>query len=263
LTASPLDRSTAPRSATRVVGFALRAASFLLFLAIWEIAARWAGARNLPTIEAVAAALLDELARGELLHQLGVTLGRVLAAFIIAMALGSAFGLAMARWRALDLLFDGWVVLLLNLPALVIAVLAYVWFGLTDAAAIGAVAVNKLPLVAMTMREGGRSLAGELAEMATVFHLGRWRRFRHVVAPQLAPFLLVATRSGLSLIWKIVLVVELLGRSDGVGFKLQLYFQLFDVPHILAYALAFAAIVQAIEWGLLQPLERRIGRWRR
>jgi NitT/TauT family transport system permease protein len=262
LTASDLDRPAAPRSATFVVGLVLRAASFALFLAIWEISARWAGSRTLPTIEAVAAALLDELARGELLHQLGVTLGRVLAAFLVAMAVGGAIGLAMARWRALDLLLDGWVVLLLNLPALVIAVLAYVWFGLTEAAAIGAVAVNKLPLVAMTMREGGRSLSRDLAEMATVFRLGHWRRFRHVVAPQLAPFLLVATRSGLSLIWKIVLVVELLGRSDGVGFKLQLYFQLFDVPHILAYALAFAAVVQAIEWGLLQPLERRVGRWR-
>jgi NitT/TauT family transport system permease protein len=246
-----------------VVGIVLRAASLALFLAIWEIIARWAGAKTLPTIEAVAAALLDELARGELLHQLSVTLGRVFAAFVVAMAIGSALGLAMARWRVFDLLLDAWVVLLLNLPALVIAVLAYVWFGLTDAAAIGAVAVNKLPLVAMTMREGGRSQSPELAEMATVFRLGRWRRFRHVVVPQLVPFLLVATRSGLSLIWKIVLVVELLGRSDGVGFKLQLYFQLFDVPHILAYALAFAAIVQAIEWGLLQPLERRVGSWRR
>jgi NitT/TauT family transport system permease protein len=263
LTASDLDRQTAPRRATFVVGIVLRAASFALFLAIWEISARWAGSRTLPTIEAVAAALFDELARGELLHQLGVTLGRVFAAFVVAMAVGGALGLAMARWRAFDLVLDGWVVLLLNLPALVIAVLAYVWFGLTEAAAIGAVAVNKLPLVAMTMREGGRSLSHDLSEMAIVFRLGRWRRFRHVVAPQLAPFLLVATRSGLSLIWKIVLVVELLGRSDGVGFKLQLYFQLFDVPHILAYAFAFAAIVQVIEWGLLQPLERRVGRWRR
>jgi NitT/TauT family transport system permease protein len=257
------DAPTAPRSPAIAVGIALRAVSFALFLVFWEVIARWAGAKTLPTIEAVAAALLDELARGELLHQLGVTLGRVLAAFLIAMTVGSALGLAMARWRAFDLLLDGWVVLLLNLPALVIAVLAYVWFGLTEAAAIGAVAVNKLPLVAMTMREGGRSQARELSEMAAVFRLGRWRRFRHVVAPQLVPFILVATRSGLSLIWKIVLVVELLGRSDGVGFKLQLYFQLFDVPHILAYALAFAAIVQAIEWGLLQPLERRVGSWRR
>ena len=263
MTASELDRPTAPRPATFVVGVVLRAASFALFLLIWELAARWAGARSLPTIEAVAAALIDELASGELIHQLGVTLARVLAAFVVAMALGSALGLAMARWRAFDLLLDGWVVLLLNLPALVIAVLAYVWFGLTEAAAIGAVAVNKLPLVAMTMREGGRSLARDLSEMAIVFRLGRWRRFRHVVAPQLAPFLLVATRSGLSLIWKIVLVVELLGRSNGVGFKLQLFFQLFDVPHILAYAFAFAAVVQVIEWGLLQPLERRVGRWRR
>jgi len=265
LTASDLDRSPVPmpRAASLGVGILLRAASFVLLLAIWEIAARSAGSKTLPTIEAVAAALLDELARGELLHHLAVTLGRVFAAFTLAMAFGSALGLAMARWRALDLVLDGWVVLLLNLPALVIAVLAYVWFGLTEAAAIGAVVINKLPLVAMTMREGGRSLARELAEMATVFRLSRWRRFRHVTTPQLLPFFLVSARSGLSLIWKIVLVVELLGRSDGVGFKLQLYFQLFDVPHILAYALAFAAIVQLIEWGLLQPLERRAGAWRR
>ncbi|MBV8651226.1 MAG: ABC transporter permease subunit, partial [Alphaproteobacteria bacterium] len=154
-------------------------------------------------------------------------------------------------------------VLLLNLPALVIAILAYVWFGLTEAAAIGAVTMNKLPLVAMTMREGARTLDRDLNEMATVFRFGAWRRFRHVVAPQLAPFFLISARSGLSLIWKIVLLVELLGRSDGIGFLIQLYFQLFDVPRILACALAFVAVVQLIEWGVLQPLEHRAGAWRR
>jgi NitT/TauT family transport system permease protein len=59
-----------------------------------------------------------------------------------------------------------------------------------------------------------------------------------------------------------VLVVELLGRSDGVGFQIQVYFQLFDVAHILAYALAFILIVQLIEWAALQPLERRAARWK-
>jgi NitT/TauT family transport system permease protein len=187
----------------------------------------------------------------------------VLVAFVVAMGLGAALGLAMGRWRRVDLLLDGWIVVLLNLPALVIAVLFYVWFGLTDAAAVGAVALNKLPLVAMTMREGARSLERDYAEMAEVFRVTHWRRFRYVVVPQLVPFLLVATRSGLALVWKIVLVVELLGRSDGIGFQLQLYFQLFDVPRILAYALAFVAVVQLIEWGVLQPLEHRALRWRR
>jgi NitT/TauT family transport system permease protein len=241
----------------------VRAASFGLLVAAWEIAARWSGLRALPSVEAIAAAMGDEVLRGDLMLHLAVTLWRVAASFAIAMGLGAALGLAMGRWRSFDLVFDGWVVLLLNMPALVVTVLAYVWFGLTEAAAIGAVAFNKLPLVAVTMREGARSLEPDYAEMATVFRLGAWRRFRHVVVPQLAPFFLVSARSGLSLIWKIVLVVELLGRSDGIGFKLQLYFQLFDVPRILACALAFVAVVQLIEWTIMQPLERRIGAWRR
>jgi NitT/TauT family transport system permease protein len=217
----------------------------------------------LPPVDTVATALVAAVESGDLLRHLGITLARSAAAFAMAMAAGTALGLAMGRWRSFDLVCDGWVVLLLNLPALVIAVLAYVWFGLTEAAAIGAVALNKLPLVAVTMREGARTLDRDYAELATLYRFGRWKRFRHVIVPQLAPFFMVAARSGLSLIWKIVLVVELLGRSDGIGFKLQLYFQLFDVPDILAYALAFAGVVQLIEWGILQPIERRAGSWRR
>jgi NitT/TauT family transport system permease protein len=230
---------------------------------MWEIAAQATGSSTLPSVGTVASAALAAAGSGDLFYQLGITLARSAAAFVMAMAAGTALGLAMGRWRTLDLVFDGWVVMLLNLPVLVISVLAYVWFGLTEAAAIGAVALNKLPLVVVTLREGARSLDRDYGEMATIYRFGRWKRFRHVVAPQLAPFFLVAARSGLSLIWKIVLVVELLGRSNGIGFKLQLYFQLFDVPDILAYALAFAGIVQLIEWGVLRPMERRAQSWRR
>jgi ABC-type nitrate/sulfonate/bicarbonate transport system ATPase subunit len=56
----------------------------------------------------------------------------------------------------------------------------------------------------------------------------------HVVLRQLAPYLAAAARSGLSLVWKIVLIVELLGRPNGVGFEIGVAFQLFDVTRILA-----------------------------
>ena len=95
-----------------------------------------------------------------------------------------------------------------------------------------------------------------LEEMAASFRMPRWRVLRHVVMPQLMPYVFAAARSGLALIWKIVLVVELLGRSNGVGFQIQIYFQLFDVTMILAYTLAFVLVVQIIEWAALQPLER-------
>jgi NitT/TauT family transport system permease protein len=92
--------------------------------------------------------------------------------------------------------------------------------------------------------------------------MGAWARMRHVVLPQLAPYLAAAARSGLSLVWKIVLIVELLGRPNGVGFEIGVAFQLFDVTRILAYALAFVAVMLAIETFLVQPLERHVARWR-
>jgi len=233
------------------------------FLLLWEVAARLAGSRLLPTASAVVAMMAHEAASGDLLFNLGITLLRVAASFAIAMVLGTALGLALGVWRWLDLAFDSWLIVLLNMPALVLIVLMYVWFGLNEPTAVIAVALNKLPSTAVTVREGARALDRGLMEMAQSYRMGRLATLRHVVLPQLHPYLFAAARSGLAIIWKIVLVVELLGRSNGVGFAIEAYFQLFDVTRILAYTLAFILVVQAIEWGLWQPLERRANRWRR
>jgi len=245
------------------VALAERTASLLVLLVAWEAAARWARSRLFPGPGSVLTTIVDEAVHGGLLHDLGATLSRVAVAFALAMVIGTVLGIAMARSRAIDTLLDSSIVLLLNLPALVIAVLLYIWLGLTEAAAIAAVTFSKLPTVVVTLREGARTLDRDLADMAQSFRLGFWRTFRHVTLPQLSPFFLVASRTGLALIWKIVLVVELLGRPDGIGYAIQVFFQLFDVRRLIAYSLAFVAVVLAVEWGVLQPLERRLARWRR
>ena len=237
--------------------------SLLTLLLLWQFTAGLAESRVLPPPLEVLEVMLAALASGELLYHLGITLARVAASFLLAMAFGVALGIAMGRSKPLDRVLDGWLILFLNLPALVTIILCYVWFGLIEAAAVAAVAINKIPNVVVTLREGARALDPNYLEMARSFRLGRMQTLRHVVLPQLVPFIVAAARSGLALIWKIVLVVELLGRSSGVGFQLSIYFQLFDVASILAYTFAFVAVVQAIELGLLQPLERRVNRWRR
>jgi len=233
-----------------------------VFLLAWQIAAELAHSRLLPTVTAVLAAMVQQTETGALPWNLAITLGRVAASFALSLLLGSSLGIAMGRSRRLDLWLDNAVTVLLNLPALVLIVLLYVWFGLNEVSAIAAVALNKLPNTVVTMREGARALDPALTEMAHSFRMSRWRTLRHVVLPQLTPYFFAASRSGLALIWKIVLVVELLGRSNGVGFQIQIYFQLFDVTLILAYTLAFILVVQLIEWGAVQPLERRALRWR-
>jgi NitT/TauT family transport system permease protein len=240
------------------------AASLAGFVALWWLGALLYGnPKLLPTPPDVVTALIAAAKTGALFSNLAITLFRVAASFLLAMTIGSALGIFMGMSPTADRLLGPWVVLFLNLPALVIIMLCYVWFGLIEAAAVAAVAINKIPNVAVTMREGAATLSRDLAEMAAIYRFGRWKTLRHVVLPQLAPYFAAAARSGLALVWKIVLVVELLGRPDGVGFELQTAFQLWDVAAILAYALAFGMIVQAIELGVLQPWERLVNRWRR
>ena len=119
--------------------------SVLGFLLVWYVAAEIAHSRLLPGPVAVLHYIVDETLHGDLLPELGITLWRVLASFVLAMAIGSVVGLAMGQSPALNRVLDPWLIVLLNLPALVVIILAYVWFGLNEAAAIGAVALNKIP----------------------------------------------------------------------------------------------------------------------
>jgi ABC-type nitrate/sulfonate/bicarbonate transport system permease component len=239
-----------------------RFSSLLLLVLIWYVAALWWQNSMLPTPNRVVAVIWQEMQSGQLWYHLSATLMRVWIAFVIAMLIGSIVGIVMGRSRITNQFLDSWLIVFLNIPALVIIILAYVWFGLEEVTAIFAIAVNKIPNVVVTMREGARTLDEEYQEMAHSFNLSRRKTLLYITLPQLLPFFAVAARSGISLIWKIVLVVELLGRSNGVGFQLHLYFQLFDVTGILAYSLSFIAIMLIIEYGLLQPLERRSNRWR-
>lgn len=236
--------------------------SFALIVVAWAIGSWFGDSRIFPGPLAVATFVVTETIHGELLYHLGVTLTRVAAALVIAMFIGSVAGLAMGRSKMANGLLDPWLILFLNIPALVIIILAYVWVGLNETAAIAAVAINKIPNVVVVLREGARSLDRGLDEMAITFRMTSFQKLRHVVIPQLQPYFAVALRSGISLIWKIVLVVELLGRSNGVGFQLHTYFTLFDVTGILGYTFAFILVMLLVEFLLVQPLERRATRWR-
>jgi NitT/TauT family transport system permease protein len=237
--------------------------SLLAFLSVWQGIALALDSTLLPSPLAVLGVFWLELVSGQLTYHLGATLIRLIVSFTIAMLLGSAIGLALGRNKKLDAFFDNWLVIFLNIPALVMIILCYVWFGLNEASAILAVVINKLPNVVVTVREGARTLDQDLLDMARCYRLSSLNTLRHVVWPQLHPFLMSATRSGLALIWKIILIVELLGRNNGVGFQLHLYFQLFDVASILAYSIAFVVVIQGIEYTILKPLDKKSHRWRR
>ena len=240
----------------------VRILSFVLLILVWEVLALLVKSDVLPTPNTVLIIFFNDMIYGEMLYHLGITLWRVLLAFTIAMLIGTGLGIAMGSKKNLNIMLDGWHILLLNTPALVIIILCYVWFGLNEIAAITAVSLNKIPNVLVTIREGTRAIDRKILEVADVFKVSYKKKFINFFLPQLYPFIMAAARGGISLIWKIVLVVELLGRSNGIGFKLNEFFNLFDIASLFAYTLSFVTVMIFVEYAIISPIERRLNKWR-
>ena len=96
------------------------------FVVLWALTAWLLQSPLLPTPANVLDTMVRESASGELWHHLGATLARVVVAFVLAMAIGTAIGIVMGRSQTTNALFDPLLVLLLNLPALVTIILMYV-----------------------------------------------------------------------------------------------------------------------------------------
>ena len=204
---------------------------------IWEISSRLLEVDLLPGPESVFVKIIEELNNEELIFHTSITLKRVFISFCIAMLIGSFFGIYMGRKERLNTFLDDWLVLGLNVPALVIIILCYVWFGLNEVAAILAVSLNKIPMVAVIMREGARSIEQDYVDVGKFYQISKKKFFTKIFLPQLYPY-------------------------NGVGFKLYGFFQFFDIAGILAYTLVFVLLIIFVEFVIVRPFERKISIWK-
>ena len=176
--------------------YALKVTSLILFLCVWQIASIWIDVDVLPSPARVASSIHEHLFAGDLLSSVAITLARVGVSFFIAMALGIAVGVLMGRNRNWDAALDGLLILSLNLPALVVIILCYLWFGLGEFAAVLAVSINKFPIVVVNMREGAKAVDMDLLQVTQAFKVSPYRTFFKVYLPQLYPYLLASARFG-------------------------------------------------------------------
>jgi NitT/TauT family transport system permease protein len=241
---------------------ALRVASILVLLAIWWLLSLFFPPTLVPkpwdTFVEVGAIVNS----GDLLVEMGNTLRRVGVGFALALIASIPLGIFMGTARSLESFFEPPVILGLTMPGLIWAVLAIMFFGLTEVSAYAAVAVTIAPMLTISIWQGTKSIDKDLIEMSKVFHASPWSKIVDVILPQLISHILAAIRYGLGLAWKVVVVVEMFGFSNGVGYRVVRGFNTFSMKAVLAWTITFLVVMIVIEFGLIGCLERSITRWR-
>ena len=214
--------------------------------------------RPVETLSEVAAIIRG----GEFLTEMGNTLRRVLVGFGIAMVISIPLGIVMGTFRSLESFFEPPVILGLTMPGLIWAVLMIMFFGLTETSAYGAVAVTIFPMLTISIWQGTKAIDKDLIDMSSAFHASPWSKVVDVILPQLVSHILAAIRYGLGLAWKVVVVVEMFGFSNGVGYQVVRGFNVFSMKAVLAWAITFLVVMIVIEFGIIGSLERTVTRWR-
>lgn len=246
----------------RLVSPVYRLAGLATLVIGWLVLTEIIGSRTIPGPVATFEFIVREFSRGAMQKHLAATFSRVLISFVISMGLGVLTGTLMGLYRRIDELLEAWVVAGLSIPRLVLFVSAYLIMGLNDRAAIFALTISVLPTVIVQVREGTRAIDRKLVEMAVAFRRSRLQIGRRVILPQLMPYIVGTARTTLALAWKMVVLAELMGRTSGVGYQISFYYQMFNMPGILAYGVTMMIILAVLDIAVMGGLERWAFRWR-
>jgi NitT/TauT family transport system permease protein len=240
----------------------LQLVSIGLLIALWYAVALIPAKSVFPPPHVVLQYLAEDLRSWAIWSHLLATLSRIVFGFSLAMAIAVPAGILLGFSNLAQRLFGPWVLIGLMTPSLVFIILVYTSMGLNDFAAVVAAALTVVPVLVINIWESAKAVDFKLVQMARVFKLSTLNIVRKIVLPQLAPPLMASARFGLGLAWKMVLFVELLGRSNGIGYQIEYYYQLFNMGRVLEYTVFFVGIMLIIEVLILGGIERRLFRWR-
>jgi len=230
---------------------------------IWEFVARVIVRSQLlfATLTSTLAALWDLFASGSIYPHLAISAQEFAIGFVISAIGGVALGAVFAAVPPVGRLFSGIVQAAYATPLIAVAPLLIVLFGIGIPSKIIVVVLLAVFPVLISTESAFRSINPEYVETAVAFGAGRFQVLRKVVLPAASIGILTGVRLAVGRGIIGVVVGEIFGSFNGLGFLIVQYSQAFQTAKTLAVVLILAVIGVVTNNGLLR-LENRLSPWR-
>lgn len=241
--------------------FALRAASVVAFLLLWEWAARVPISFNFPSPWATLTALIALVRSGALPAATATSLQSLLLGFGGAVVVGVPLGLVMGVVRPVGRVARVYLDVLIALPTAALIPLVILSFGINIASSAVIVFVFSAPFVTMNAYGGVRDVRPRLVEMAQAFDASWGQLVTRIVLPSALPMVMAGLRYGLSRAFVGLIVAELLLSPFGLGRLIMMSRSMFEHDRMFATVL-WTLLLAGAALTALARLEARLLRWR-
>jgi NitT/TauT family transport system permease protein len=239
----------------------IRAASVLVFLAVWEFYGRRSDPLLFTYPTAIVGALFKLLASGELMRQLLVSLGALAVGFALSLLLGVALGLAMGRSRLAEAFFEPHINALYATPQVALTPLLMMWLGLGFSVKVAVIFLFAFFPVLINTASGAKNVSASMIEVGQAYLASRRQIMFKVVLPAALPFIMAGVRIAVGRAVVGMIIAELFTAITGLGAMLALYGNIFETAKMFVVIIVLAVLgVSLIH--VAQMLERKMARWK-
>jgi ABC-type nitrate/sulfonate/bicarbonate transport system permease component len=245
-------------------GGILGGTAVLIVIGIWQAIwsyTDWISPLFFSGPSAIAKAFWTSLTQGNLLADLAFSGKNFAIGFGLALVAGVVLGVIIGWYRRIRLILDPFLNALYAAPRIAMMPLIIIWFGIGMWSKVFIVFLSAFFPILVNTVAGIRNMDRDLLRAARAFCASDWQIFKTLAIPGSVPFILTGVRQGVAVGLIGVVVGEMLGSSEGVGFMVAYGGQTFQTDTLFVgfVIIAFAGILLT---SLAERLERRFSRWR-
>jgi NitT/TauT family transport system permease protein len=244
-------------------GLILGGIAVLAAIAIWQ--AIWSAGKISPLFftgpSSIVTRFVEEWTHGRLKSDLAYSGANFAIGVGLAIAAGVALGVIIGWYRRLAMVFEPFVNALYATPRVALVPLILIWFGIGMWSKVFIVFINAFFPVLINTIGGIRATDTNLLRAARAFCASDWQIFKTVAIPGAVPFILTGVRQSVALGLIGVVVGEMFGGSQGIGYMVNYGGQTFQTDTVFLGVVIIALAGIVLTW-LAEQLERRFSRWR-
>lgn len=192
-----------------------------------------------------------------------LTLKRLGMGIVIGCLAGFGLGIAAGLNRFVKDVLEPLSWVLMSIPPVIVTMIAMLWFGIGSFMVVFIASLLIAPFVYINTVKGMEMVDDRLIEMADVYGFSLFMKLRHVYLPAIVSPVLAGMTIVMGSGVRVVVLAELLGANDGVGFSVAAARSSLMIDELFAWAVATLIVAAFLEYAVLKPVQDYLLRWNR
>lgn len=218
--------------------------AFILFVGLWYLLAHFevVPQRFLPLPSAVVVALYDMLVHGDFLSDIGISVARVWAAFLLSVIMAVPLGIWMSSYRIVGTLSEPIIDFIRYLPVPALVPLLIIWLGIEEASKVAVLWMGTFFQLVLLIADDAKRVPREFVEIGYTLGAKNRQILKDIVWRAMLPSTIDNFRITLGWCWTYLIIAEIVAANSGIGHAIWSMRRFVKTPEVMAGILTVGVI---------------------